>query len=909
MPSYTLTAPNLAATRKSALIHQSVWIFFMILSSFQWTYGQSKNFSINKKEPDWKVNVQIKNERLAARDISDGYYLSFYGNQNHVEKQEDYNHIIKEIASEAGVQNGSQISVNYDPAFQKLIFHKINVWRNGKSSDRLKASNFKFIQSEKELSEFIYNGTYDALMVLEDIRKGDRIEFSYTLKGINPIYGQKYSSTFYLEGSSSIGHLYTNLITNKSRKIFHKNFNLKDAPKIRSSGDLNIYEWETTMTKTHRVLDYEPSWYNPLKRTQVTEYKNWSEVVEWGLTVTAYPKAACPLLDQKIAELKSISKNNVKKYVELSTRFVQDEIRYMGIEVGVYSHRPNAPEAIMRQRYGDCKDKSLLLVNFLRASGLNAYLSYVSTYNNIQTNTQLPSPFAFNHVIVMLEYKGRKIWIDPTISHQRNQFDDFYAPNYGYALVLKRGVDDLEKIDSKTKGKLISNMTFKLADTLADEKTNLEIFSVYTHNYADEIRAQIAEQGTEAIEKNFLEYFSKMYPEIEPAQGIIIEDNEEENIVEITESYEIKETWTKDDQSSDRIAYFYGDMVSSELRKIKSKNRNAPIELKEYLNIEQNITVELPYPVSEDNTSFKIERDQYLFDIYHSQKDSTIKFSYTYQNLADHIEASQSKQYYEDINKISEHSSYSLSREISENGLSSSNNSSLIYAYVLAIILAILICYNLYFRSYEYDIEKIANAAPIGGWLILLGIRVTLLPIVLLVKPFTIEFFSDQIWNKMTTFDGSFMLKGGFIVESISFAGLGIYGVFCAVLFFKRRNDFPMHFSGFMSAYILFICLDFILTSYISTVTNQPELATSNISSSIGGIISAVIIILYLKKSDRVGRTFVYTYPKSNWESELYAYHDNYFKNYDTKTQQSTDSSADSVNLHLDSNPINTEET
>jgi transglutaminase-like putative cysteine protease len=35
----------------------------------------------------------------------------------------------------------------------------------------------------------------------------------------------------------------------------------------------------------------------------------------------------------------------------------------MGIEMGQYSHKANNPERVFKQRYGDCKDKSLLLVS------------------------------------------------------------------------------------------------------------------------------------------------------------------------------------------------------------------------------------------------------------------------------------------------------------------------------------------------------------------------------------------------------------------------------------------------------------------------------------------------------------------------------------------------------------------
>ena len=55
-----------------------------------------------------------------------------------------------------------------------------------------------------------------------------------------------------------------------------------------------------------------------------------------------------------------------QKYFRVAVNFVQNEIRYMGIETGKYSHKANSPEKVFKQRYGDCKDKSLLLASILK---------------------------------------------------------------------------------------------------------------------------------------------------------------------------------------------------------------------------------------------------------------------------------------------------------------------------------------------------------------------------------------------------------------------------------------------------------------------------------------------------------------------------------------------------------------
>lgn len=846
-----------------------VYVYLLLLLFPFFGHGQHKNFSVSKTEPAWIKKILPKEKRPADKDISEGYFLSFYENQNHVEREEDYCHVIREIVSDAGVQNGSQITVTYDPGFQQLIFHKVVIWRNGIPSDRLKASSFKLLQSEKELSRFIYSGTYDALMVLDDVRKGDRIEFAYTLKGFNPIYGKKYASTYYFEGSSSIGHIYTNVIFNKSRPLKFKNFNFSTAPKTTETGDLRMYEWESTLTKTYRTTDYEPNWYNPLKRTQLSEFSSWSDVVNWGLAVNHYPNLKTPLLDKKVKELKAKAGTDLKKYIKLATRFVQDEIRYMGIEIGAYSHRPNSPEKVLAQRYGDCKDKSLLLVKLLNANGVHAYMTYANSYGNTYKNDFLPSPFIFNHVIVMVDYNQYKTWIDPTISYQRGDFDDFYAPNYNYVLVLKKGVNALEKIESKPLGKLISNLNFIMADTLSGGKTTLDIYSIYKDNYADDMRAEIAESGTEDLEKRFLEYFSKLYPDIEIKKNMVVEDKEDGNVLEIRESYEISDIWTALADSKNKVAYFYGDLISSELRTIKSKKRLIPIALKHYINIEQNITVNMPYALPFHDEMAKVESDDYFFDLYASQRDSVLKFSYTYKNSTDHIAENHITKYIADMKKIDEHLSYTAYRE--QSGTSGTGvNFYTVLPYLLALATTAFLLSRLYFRKQAFDIEKIADAAPIEGWLLLVALRMIVFPISLLLKPFALNMFSHQLWDNLRTFtEGENLIKTAFIMESVFFASLFAYSIFCLLLFFQRRMEFPKHFIILNLAYLGFLIFDLSISAYIEKIDDKYVQPTGEITTFMGATIYSLLFIWYISKSELVKQIFVFTYPKFAWRSAL----------------------------------------
>ncbi|HEY9259535.1 DUF3857 domain-containing protein, partial [Chitinophaga sp.] len=108
---------------------KSVLSILLIISAFIAT-AQKVNTS---PTPAWLVPYTPDlTKKPNAKNISDGYYLLLLEEQRQVELKSNYQHFIRQIISEAGIQNGSEISVDYDPQYEKLSFHKIVIHRDGK---------------------------------------------------------------------------------------------------------------------------------------------------------------------------------------------------------------------------------------------------------------------------------------------------------------------------------------------------------------------------------------------------------------------------------------------------------------------------------------------------------------------------------------------------------------------------------------------------------------------------------------------------------------------------------------------------------------------------------------------------------------------------------------------------------
>ena len=92
--------------------------------------------------------------------------------------------------------------------------------------------------------------------------------------------------------------------------------------------------------------------------------------------------------------------------------FVQREFTYKAIEFGRRARIPNTTEAIIKNRYGDCKDHALLLRQLLEAAGVRAHLALVNTEGEVRP--ELPSLDQFDHMVVFVSSLGKGTFIDCT---------------------------------------------------------------------------------------------------------------------------------------------------------------------------------------------------------------------------------------------------------------------------------------------------------------------------------------------------------------------------------------------------------------------------------------------------------------------------------------------------------------
>jgi hypothetical protein len=124
-------------------------LFLLIAVPF---LAQSQNRRpLQSPPPAWITSPPVSyTDTKLDDDAEDGYSDLNYECQFSLQENAGYYKRTFRILTEAGVQNCSEVSVDFDPSYQQLIFHSIRIIRDGASINKLKLSKFSIIQQEKD---------------------------------------------------------------------------------------------------------------------------------------------------------------------------------------------------------------------------------------------------------------------------------------------------------------------------------------------------------------------------------------------------------------------------------------------------------------------------------------------------------------------------------------------------------------------------------------------------------------------------------------------------------------------------------------------------------------------------------------------------------------------------------------
>jgi hypothetical protein len=128
-------------------------------------------------------------------------------------------------------------------------------------------------------------------------------------------------------------------------------------------------------------------------------FVNWGDMGSWYNGLTRGRRDASPAIKQKVAELTASYPAPLGKMQALA-RFLQHDIRYVAIELGIGGVQPHPAADVYAHLYGDCKDKATLLSSMLQEAGIESYYVVINTERGAVGPATPPHVGDFNHAIL-----------------------------------------------------------------------------------------------------------------------------------------------------------------------------------------------------------------------------------------------------------------------------------------------------------------------------------------------------------------------------------------------------------------------------------------------------------------------------------------------------------------------------
>ncbi|MFV0327896.1 MAG: DUF3857 domain-containing protein, partial [Bacteroides xylanisolvens] len=249
------------------------------------------------------------------------------------------------------------------------------------------------------------------------------VEYSYEFKFKNGILAYPPFMPIEDYRQSVVNAHYTIEVPVDIKLRYHSNFDCDI--KERTENNKRIYTFSAVNLN---AIDWEP--YAPvlgvLPKVNIaptdfcydSKCGNMSDWNSYGKWVSALLEGrdALPLdFTNKLKELVKDAKTDKEK-VGVLYKYLQDNFRYVSIQLGIGGFQPFEAQSTLKSRFGDCKGLTYFMKSMLRAVDIES--NYCEIYSGNQKNfyRDFPSITQTNHVILLVPLKSDSIWLECTSS-------------------------------------------------------------------------------------------------------------------------------------------------------------------------------------------------------------------------------------------------------------------------------------------------------------------------------------------------------------------------------------------------------------------------------------------------------------------------------------------------------------
>ncbi len=315
-------------------------------------------------------------------------------------KSTEYIHA--QMLDSSGVAAFSTVQRRFDPLSEQLYVNEVRVLdHDGKTVSKGNLANY-YVLDERHDDMATHRKVLN--IPIPGLQPGSQLIVTITHRELGrlfefPFLEHSFSAPFPVRQSVVF-------LTGNARALKFQSAPAREPEKL-SEG--LCWRWNDPLVARYEPL--QPPWETFAPTLWIAESSNkWSAVAGEYLGSIADRLVLDSALTNQVRELIAQAPTPEAKTAAIAA-FVQTNCTYKAIEFGRRARVPNSPAEIARNKYGDCKDHSVLLQQMLTAAGVPASLALVASTGPVQPD--LPSLDQFNHMIVYAS-AGHGLFIDAT---------------------------------------------------------------------------------------------------------------------------------------------------------------------------------------------------------------------------------------------------------------------------------------------------------------------------------------------------------------------------------------------------------------------------------------------------------------------------------------------------------------
>lgn len=361
-------------------------------------------------------------------------------------------HQVVKILTERGVQNYDDIAIPHTPKAQYITVNVARTIAPDGSIIEPPDEAFNDVTPPGLLSYNLYSDSMWRVISMPALKPGVCIEYQVTLEDAG---AESVGSTSWFWGGYSFQSTDPTLQsayalrvpqeTDFKWKAIHCQLN----PQILHEEETSTYLWtygETPALKTEYNM---PATNDIVPRLSYSSVGSWDAVYNWYKDVAKDRYTVDQAIEEMVEELTADLLTEDDK-IRAIYHFVASQIRYVGIELGQGAYQPTPADQVLSVRYGDCKDKTTLMITMLDLVGIEAFPVMLNPAPYQRIDLELPSLGQFSHLIGAIPRSdGNYIWLDPTAD--TCSYGDLPARNRGRkGFVIRSGQGEFVDIPIST---------------------------------------------------------------------------------------------------------------------------------------------------------------------------------------------------------------------------------------------------------------------------------------------------------------------------------------------------------------------------------------------------------------------------------------------------------------------------